>query len=227
MTNIPGLFAVGECDYQYHGANRLGANSLLSCLTSGAIAGPAVCKYADGQEVRSKKSNPAFAAALTSRTAEFETLRGMDGGENPFQIWRELGKVMTENVTVVRDNAKLEQTIGIIDGLQNRYAKVTVSDSSGWTNQTLPFTRQLGNMLTLARVITKGALHRDESRGAHYKPEFPNRDDERFQKTTVATFDTNNPRDPKIGYEAVDLSQVKPRARVYTSGNTKPAGSKE
>jgi succinate dehydrogenase / fumarate reductase flavoprotein subunit len=82
-------------------------------------------------------------------------------------------------------------------------------------------------MLTLARVITKGALHRDESRGAHYKPEFPNRDDERFQKTTVATFDTNNPRDPKIGYEAVDLSQVKPRARVYTSGNTKPAGSKE
>ena len=227
MTNIPGLFAVGECDYQYHGANRLGANSLLSCLTSGAIAGPAVCKYADGQEVRSEKSNPAFAAALTSRTTEFETLRTMDGGENPFQIWRELGKVMTENVTVVRDNAKLEQTIGIIDGLQDRYAKVTVSDSSGWTNQTLPFTRQLGNMLTLARVITKGALLRDESRGAHYKPEFPNRDDERFQKTTVGTFDPNNPRDPKIGYEAVDLSQVASRARVYTSGSTKPAGSKE
>jgi succinate dehydrogenase / fumarate reductase flavoprotein subunit len=225
MTNIPGLFAVGECDYQYHGANRLGANSLLSCLTSGAIAGPAVCKYADGQEVRSDKSNPAFAAATAMRKAEYETLRGMDGGENPFQIWRELGNVMTENVTVVRDNAKLEQTIGIIDGLQDRYAKVSVSDSSGWSNQTLPFTRQLGNMLTLARIVAKGALLRDESRGAHYKPEFPNRDDERFQKTTVATFDASNPRDPKIGYEAVDLSQVTPRARVYTSGSTKPAGS--
>lgn len=225
MTNIPGLFAVGECDYQYHGANRLGANSLLSCLTSGAIAGPAVCKYADGQEVRSDKANPAFAAATAMRKSEYETLRGMDGGENPFQIWRELGNVMTENVTVVRDNAKLEQTIGIIDGLQDRYAKVSVSDSSGWSNQTLPFTRQLGNMLTLARIITKGALLRDESRGAHYKPEFPNRDDERFQKTTVATFDAGNPRDPKIGYEAVDLSQVAPRARVYTSGSTKPAGS--
>ena len=225
MTNIPGLFAVGECDYQYHGANRLGANSLLSCLTSGAIAGPAVCKYADGQEVRSDKSNPAFAAATAMRKAEYETLRGMDGGENPFQIWRELGNVMTENVTVVRDNTKLEQTIGIIDGLQDRYAKVSVSDSSGWSNQTLPFTRQLGNMLTLARIVTKGALLRDESRGAHYKPEFPNRDDERFQKTTVATFDASNPRDPKIGYEAVDLSQVTPRARVYTSGSTKPAGS--
>ncbi len=225
MTNIPGLFAVGECDYQYHGANRLGANSLLSCLTSGAIAGPAVCKYADGQEVRSDKANPAFAAATAMRKSEYETLRGMDGGENPFQIWRELGNVMTENVTVVRDNAKLEQTIGIIDGLQDRYAKVSVSDSSGWSNQTLPFTRQLGNMLTLARIITKGALLRDESRGAHYKPDFPNRDDERFQKTTVATFDAGNPRDPKIGYEAVDLSQVAPRARVYTSGSTKPAGS--
>jgi len=227
MTNIPGLFAVGECDYQYHGANRLGANSLLSTLTSGAIAGPAVCKYADGQESRSEKTNPAFASALAFRKAEYETLRGMDGGENPFDIWRELGNVMTENVTVVRDNAKLEQTIGIIDELQNRYAKVSVSDSSGWTNQTLPFTRQLGNMLTLGRIIAKGALHRDESRGAHYKPEFPNRDDERFQKTTVATFDPSNPRDPKIGYEAVDLSQIKPRARVYTSGSTKPAGSKE
>jgi succinate dehydrogenase / fumarate reductase flavoprotein subunit len=227
MTNIPGLFAVGECDYQYHGANRLGANSLLSTLTSGAIAGPAVCKYADGQESRSEKTNPAFASALAFRKAEYETLRGMDGGENPFDIWRELGNVMTENVTVVRDNAKLEQTIGIIDELQNRYAKVTVSDSSGWTNQTLPFTRQLGNMLTLGRIIAKGALHRDESRGAHYKPEFPNRDDDRFQKTTVATFDPSNPRDPEIGYEAVDLSQIKPRARVYTSGSTKPAGSKE
>jgi hypothetical protein len=153
--------------------------------------------------------------------------RDSNGGENPFDIWRELGNVMTENVTVVRDNAKLEQTIGIIDELQNRYAKVSVSDSSGWTNQTLPFTRQLGNMLTLGRIIAKGALHRDESRGAHYKPEFPNRDDDRFQKTTVATFDPSNPRDPEIGYEAVDLSQIKPRARVYTSGSTKPAGSKE
>ena len=222
MTNISGLFAVGECDYQYHGANRLGANSLLSCLTSGAIAGPAVCKYADGQEVRSHISHPSFAQETARRKTEYETLRQMDGGENPFQIWRELGIVMTENVTVVRDNAKLEQTIGTIDALQDRYERVSVSDASGWTNQTLPFTRQLGNMLTLARIVTKGALMRDESRGAHYKPAFATRNDADFQKTTVATFDSSNPRDPHIGYEAVDLSQVKSRARVYTSGSTQP-----
>lgn len=221
MTNISGLFAVGECDYQYHGANRLGANSLLSCLTSGSIAGPAVCKYADGQERRMDKTNPAFESARKAREREYESLKMMSGDENPFQIWKELGSLMTENVTVVRENKKLEQALGTIDDLENRYSNISVSDSSNWSNQTLPFTRQLGNMLTLAKIMTKGALLRDESRGAHYKPNFDKRDDKNFMKSTIASFDSSDPRNPKISYEDIDISQVKPRARVYTSGNAK------
>lgn len=219
MTNIPGLFAVGECDYQYHGANRLGANSLLSCLTSGSIAGPAVCKYIDGLENKNDKTNPAFQKAIENRTNEYENLRSMDGNENPFQIWKDLGNMMTENMTVVRDNKKLTHTLGVIDDLQNRYNKISVNDSTNWSNQTLPFTRQLGNMLTLARIMTKGALMRDESRGAHYKPEFDTRDDKNFMKSTIASYDMSDTRDPKISYEEIDLSQVKPRARVYTTTN--------
>ncbi|MFY7951979.1 MAG: FAD-binding protein, partial [Armatimonadaceae bacterium] len=222
MTNIEGLFAVGECDYQYHGANRLGANSLLSCLTSGQIAGPAVCKYADGLERHPDRSHPEFDRELKSRTGQYEQIKAMDGSENPFQIWREMGTLMTENVTVVRDNARLEATLGELDALQDRYDRIGVSDAAGWTNQTVPFTRQLANMLVLAKIITKGALLRDESRGAHYKPEFADRDDDRFQKTTVASYDPANPRDPKISYEDVDLAWVTPRKRSYTSGSTAP-----
>jgi succinate dehydrogenase / fumarate reductase flavoprotein subunit len=223
MTNIPGLFAVGECDYQYHGANRLGANSLLSCLTSGLIAGPAICKYADGLEKHPEGTEAAFGSELRLRTEQYDRLKAADGPENPFQIWRELGDSMTENMTVVRYNARLEQQLVKIEELMDRYKRVGVTDVSGWTNQTVPFTRQLWNMLILARVMTQGALQRDESRGAHYKPDFPNRDDERFLKTTVAE---HTPSGPKISYEEVDISLVKPRPRKYTDDSAaKPSAA--
>jgi succinate dehydrogenase / fumarate reductase flavoprotein subunit len=214
MTNIPGLFAVGECDYQYHGANRLGANSLLSCLTSGQIAGPAICAYADGLVRRPDGAEPEFAAQTRARTEQYERLRTADGPENPFALWHELGTVMTENMTVVRYNDRLRATEAKLAELQERYARVGVSDASGWTNQVIPFTRQLGNMLVLARVMTRGALLRDESRGAHYKPDFPERDDARFLQTTIAE---HAPDGPKISYESVDVSQIKPRPRKYTT----------
>lgn len=217
QTNVAGLFAVGECDYQYHGANRLGANSLLSCLTSGAIAGPAICDYVDGLKKHVDLADPELGAQERFRVEQYEKIKAMDGTENPFLIWRELGQVMTENVTVVRYNARLEATLGKLDELQDRYENIGISDAAGWTNQTIPFTRQLKNMLVLGKIITKGALLRNESRGAHYKPDFAQRDDENFQKTTVASFDPANPRDPKISYESVDITQVTPRLRNYAS----------
>jgi succinate dehydrogenase / fumarate reductase flavoprotein subunit len=214
MTNIEGLFAVGECDYQYHGANRLGANSLLSCLTSGQICGPAVMKYASGQEKSVGKEHPEFAAQLARDSAEYEGYKNARGPENPYRIWRDLGTLMTENMTVVRDNKKLQATLGCLQDLGERFAQVGVADTGGWSNQSVPFTRQLKNMLVLAEAMTKGALLRNESRGAHYKPEFPERDDENFQKTTIASY---SPDGAQISYEAVDLSQVAPRKRVYTN----------
>ena len=220
MTNVDGLFAVGECDYQYHGANRLGANSLLSCLTTGQIAGPAVTKYADGLAKRPDGTEPEFGAQVRSRTAQYEKLKSMKGTENPFKLWQEMGKVMTENMTVVRYNDRLEKTLGKLDELTDRYQNIGIDDARGWTNQVLPFTRQLHNMLHLAKIMTTGALARDESRGAHYKPDFPERDDPNWQKTTVAEY---TPSGPKISYEAIDLSQVKSRKRNYTADSTNPS----
>ena len=217
QTNVEGLFAVGECDYQYHGANRLGANSLLSCLTSGQIAGPAVVKYVDNLRKHVDGTEAELGAQTRDRTEQYERIKSMNGTENPFMLWRELVTVMTENMTVVRYNKRLEQTLEKLTELEERYENIGISDAGDWSNQVIPFTRQLKNMLVLGKIMTKGALLRDESRGAHYKPDFAQRDDENWQKTTVAEFNPANPCDPKITHEAIDLSQVKPRLRNYTS----------
>ncbi len=119
---------------------------------------------------------------------------------------------MTEHVTVVRDNKNLERTDAKLQELLERYKRINLSDRTQWSNQTLNFARELYNMLILARVITLGAVARDESRGAHYKPDFPERDDQNWLKTTRATWENGK---IKLWYEPVDTSLIPPRARRY------------
>jgi succinate dehydrogenase / fumarate reductase, flavoprotein subunit len=212
MTNVPGIFAAGECEYQYHGANRLGANSLVSCIFGGFIAGPNAMKYA--------KSLPAAegdggAAAEVLRQSEInKKLINNEGGENPFRLWRELGSVMTEHATVIRYNKNLKTADEKIVELIERFKNVNLSDKSQWANTSFAFARQLKNMLELSRTVVQGAILRDESRGAHYKPDFPDRNDERFLKTTKASF-TGSIEGPKFEFEEVDTQFIKPRPRRY------------
>lgn len=219
MTNIPGLFAAGECDYQYHGANRLGANSLVSSIYGGMIAGPKAIEYINGLS-KSAEDLPSsvFDAERKKQEETYDRLLKMDGTENPYQLHQELGEWMTNNVTVVRDNKNLKKTDEKIQELMERYHHIGATDTSSWNNQTVAFTRQLWNMFELARVITIGALMRNESRGAHYKPEFPERDDENFLKTTKAKY---TPDGPAIEYEDVDISLIKPRKRDYSQDKKK------
>lgn len=213
MTNIPGLFAAGEVDYQYHGANRLGANSLLSAIYSGMIAGPKAVEYMIGLKKSSADvSKKYFDDQKKLEEKNYNDILNMDGNENPYKLHEELGKVMTENVTVVRYNDRLLKTDEKIQELMERYKKINMNDVAKWSNQVTTFTRQLGGMLDLARVITIGAYNRNESRGGHYKPEFQDRNDEEWLKTTKATY---TPEGPKFEYEDVDVSLIKPRLRNY------------
>jgi succinate dehydrogenase / fumarate reductase flavoprotein subunit len=212
-TNVPGIYAAGECEYQYHGANRLGANSLVSCIFGGGLAGPAAVKYARSIE----KGADAIEANVFSRERKRqeemnEALISQQGSENPITIWKELGEIMTEHVTVTRINKNLESADAKIKELQARFRQINLSDRTRWSNQTLNFARELGNMLILARVVTLGALQRNESRGAHYKPDFPERDDVNWLKTTRAKFSDG---EILLGYEPVDISQIPPRQRRY------------
>jgi succinate dehydrogenase / fumarate reductase flavoprotein subunit len=141
-----------------------------------------------------------------------QALLSQDGSENPITIWRELGDIMTEHVTVTRINKNLEKADAQIRALQERYKKINLSDRSRWSNQTLNFARELENMIILARVVTVGALARKESRGAHYKPDFPERDDANWLKTTRAKWINN---EVQLTYEPVDISLITPRPCRY------------
>ena len=217
MTSIPGLFAAGECDYSQHGGNRLGANSLLSAIYGGMVAGPKAIDYVKTLET----SYEDLDESLYERHAQveqekFDNILAMDGTENAYVIHKELGEIMTANVTVVRHNDKLLETDKKILELMERYKKININDTKKWSNQAAFFTRQLWNMLVLARVITIGAYNRNESRGAHYKPDFPERNDEEWLKTTKAYFEGPTEA-PRFEYEDVDVSLIPPRIRDYSA----------
>src|SRR5713101_570320 len=212
-TNVSGIYAAGECEYQYHGANRLGANSLVSCIFGGGLAGPAAVKYARNLEKGAESAlSSVFDRERKRQEENNQALISSDGTENPITIWREMGELMTEHVTVTRINKDLELADAKLRALSERLKKINLSDRTLWSNQTLHFAREMENMIVLARVITLGALRRNESRGAHYKPEFPNRDDANWLKTTRAKWVNG---EIQITYEAVDISQIPPRARRY------------
>ncbi|MEI5905600.1 succinate dehydrogenase flavoprotein subunit [Bacillus spongiae] len=216
MTNIPGLFAAGECDYSQHGGNRLGANSLLSAIYGGMVAGPNAIRYINGLEKRAEDiPSSVFEAHVAKEQEKWDNIMSMDGTENAYVLHKELGEWMTDNVTVVRYNDKLKQTDEKILELMERYKNINIHDTAKWSNQGAVFTRQLQNMLQLARVITIGALKRDESRGAHYKPDFPDRNDEEFLKTTMTKYNSET-NEPEFHYEEVDTSLIPPRKRDYT-----------
>jgi succinate dehydrogenase / fumarate reductase flavoprotein subunit len=211
-TNVPGIYAAGECEYQYHGANRLGANSLVSCIFGGFIAGPTAMNYA--RNLKAASGNGYFDAERKRQEENNATMMKADGTENPFKLWRELGDLMTKNCTVIRYNKNLQETDAELCKLLERFRHINLSDRSQWANTSVVFARQLYNMLQLARVITQGAAMRNESRGAHYKPDFPERDDKNWLKTTKATF-APDADEPKFEFEAVDISLIPPRPRRY------------
>jgi succinate dehydrogenase / fumarate reductase flavoprotein subunit len=211
-TNIPGIYATGECEYQYHGANRLGANSLVSCIYGGFVGGPAAMQYA--RNAPAAPANGHFEAERKRQEEINSRLMRANGTENPFLLWRELGDEMTRNCTVIRYNKNVQATDARLVELLERFQKINLSDRSQWANTTVAFARQLYNMLQLARVIAQGAAMRDESRGAHYKPDFPERDDKNWLKTTKASF-APDADEPKFEFEPVDISLIPPRTRKY------------
>ncbi|NMD68750.1 succinate dehydrogenase flavoprotein subunit [Bacillus sp. DNRA2] len=216
QTSIPGLFAAGECDYSQHGANRLGANSLLSAVYGGMAAGPAALEYIKGLTKSTEDiSSTVFDCQIDEDQKRYQSILTMNGTENAYLLHKELGELMTDNVTVVRENKKLQMTYDKLQDFAQRYKRINIEDTAKWSNSSTSFVRQLEGMINLAQVITLGALNRNESRGAHYKPEFPDRNDDEWLKTTMAKF---NPKtgQPMLSYQEVDTSLIKPRKRDYT-----------
>ncbi|TWT69660.1 succinate dehydrogenase flavoprotein subunit [Crateriforma conspicua] len=238
MTNIPGLYAIGECDYHYHGGNRLGANSLLSCIFTGLFTGPSIVNYIDSQPHDAVSQELLDSARQAEVDRHQHLLTGNEGSqENPYLIHQELGDLMTRVATVVRKNDQLSEALVKVDELHQRAMKVNLSDTGGWTNQNVLFAKALQDMFPLAKCILKGALQRDECRGAHYKPDFQKppltaedpaerrrqaeawcdefeANNERYLKSTIATWNADTMQ-PDLTYEDVDTSSIPPRPRLY------------
>ncbi|MET0090852.1 MAG: succinate dehydrogenase (quinone) flavoprotein subunit [Candidatus Thiodiazotropha sp.] len=228
-TNIPGLYACGECDYGYHGANRLGANSLLSASYSGRVTGESVASYLKGlQEDRESVPERAYEDEIQRQQAINQSLLDSNGGENPYSLHRELGEVMSDRVGVVRDNESLGKALDELRELEARTHQVDLQEANRWSNQGLAFTRQLQEMIRLGQVIAASAQARDECRGAHYKPAFELKmpkdaypgdpayeayreawkaQNDQWLKTTIAEYAEQG---TKISYQPVDLSVLSP-----------------
>ena len=188
-TNIPGIYAAGECEYQYHGANRLGANSLVSCIYGGMLAGPAAVKYSrnleKGCRIRRRKHlrNRTHPPAGSQRQSAHQ-----QGTENPITIWKEMGATMTENVTVIRYNKAMEATLAKLDELQ---APLQQNQSLG----------SHAMVQSNSKFRARTRKHADPSQSHHHRrnrqqrnsrrplqTRFPERDDKNWLKTTKASY---------------------------------------
>lgn len=221
MTNIPGCFSAGEAEFQYHGANRLGANALLACIFSGLVTGKEIVRYIDSLDVHFDSINEHVYERELKKEEEFkQDLLSRNGPENIHKLHDEMSRAMVQNMTVKRNNTDLALTLDKLKEIKERYKHITLDDKGRFANQTYTFANQFRAMLELAAVMTKGALLRNEFRGAHYKPEFPERDDKNWLKTTIATYDSN---EPIITYKKVDTRHLQPIQRNYmTAKKTKP-----
>jgi len=222
MTNIEGLYAFGEVNFAYHGATRLGANALLSCIFDGLCNGQSVVNFVNDSDTpgvegvdqgvydaaarREQDLNDALVASASAPDASDEN--------NPYTIAHELGEEMTAKSTVVKTGQGLEGCLSKIAELKQRYASVRLGDGAMWTNQSLGFARAVGDMLVMAEAIAKAGLLREESRGSHHRTDFPDRDDERFWKTSVSKY---NPDTGGVEVDFVDVRAglVALRARTY------------
>ena len=225
MTNVNGLYAFGECNYQYHGANRLGANALLSCTFDGLFGGFSVANFARENAARGEAPASLYDDAVKAEEAVIHSLASSNGTENPYLIANELGDEMTEASTVVKTADRLGRARRKLDELRERYSRVKLSDGATWTNQNLVFTRALGDMLILADAMLACGDLRKESRGSHYRADFPERNDAEFMKTSLACFDQKAGR-CEVRWEAVEAPLVAPRARTYGKKDGKAAEKK-
>ncbi|MBP3231529.1 succinate dehydrogenase flavoprotein subunit [Anaerovibrio sp.] len=230
FTNIPGLMASGECDHQYHGANRLGANSLLSAAYSGTVSGPEAMKWAkENVSKLCEITDAEIEAARKEVQDEYDKIRQMNGPENAHKLHQEMGEIMYEYVSIERDNKGLDTCLEKLKGILKRWNDIGVTDHGNWANQEAMFVRQLRNMIIYAMAITKSARCRDESRGAHAKIMlddngnriekdgelvFYPRNDEKFMFTSVVSFDAAT-EEPVVTYEEFEHSLIKARPRNY------------
>jgi succinate dehydrogenase flavoprotein subunit len=206
---VEGFYAAGECScVSVHGANRLGANSVLEALLFGRFVGKAMAEEVDGIEL--KKATQADADTMTQ---ELDWILTNNGTEKVSHLRHELQQSMTDNAGVFRTEETLAQQVEFIQELRKRYHHIRIEDKSKIFNTELQEAIEFGHMLDYCMFIVQSALARKESRGAHYREDFPTRDDENFLQHTMGYMD----KDGNVNLEYMDvvLGKHELKARTY------------
>lgn len=209
-TSIKGIWAAGECAcVSLHGANRLGTNSTAECLAWGKITGAEAAKYVMGLE----KEVPLPQDQINKEKAFiFDDLLKRDGSESLYVIRSELQSTIDRYMGIFRTGEEMEEGLKKIRQLKERYQKISVRDKSRVYNTDLIYALELGFMLDVAEVVVAGGLRRQESRGAHARRDFPERDDANWLKHTLAYW---TPEGPRFEYCPVKITTWKPVKRQY------------
>jgi succinate dehydrogenase / fumarate reductase flavoprotein subunit len=211
-TKFKGLYAAGECAcVSVHGANRLGGNSLLDTVVFGKISGRVAADYVLSKKDQ-KQGEAAMMNTMRETKAAIERLLSQSGEENHSDIRAEMRETMFEKCGIFRDKKGLEEGLEKIRELKTRYLKAPVQNKGKTYNLDLIRCYELQGMLEVAEAMLVGALKREESRGAHSRLDFKERDDVKFLKHTIATY---TPKGAKITYSEVKLGKYKPEARRY------------
>ena len=207
-TIVPGLYAAGECAcVSVHGANRLGTNSLVDLLVFGRRAGRQMAADIAGVGFADLPAD-----AEEPVREEIEALRGRRTGENTAHIRHDLADVMMDNVGVYRDEALLTEALRQVRALHERFTRASVQDKGKTFNTDLLEAREVGYLLDCAETTVVSALARKESRGAHAREDYPERDDVNFLSHTLATRAEGGPR---LSYKPVTITRFEPKPRVY------------
>ena len=206
---VEGFYAAGECScVSVHGANRLGANSVLEAMLFGRHAGESMLRDLDNIELR--EATPEDAQAMLD---ELNWIKTNNGNERVPALREELQQSMTDNAGVFRDEKTLIKQKKLLDSFARRYKNIRIDDKSKTFNTELQEAIELGHMIEFSRFIVEGAIARKESRGAHYREDYPQRDDENFMKHTYAWSDDKG--NIKIEYAEVVQGKFKPQERSY------------
>ncbi|MDQ3326939.1 MAG: succinate dehydrogenase flavoprotein subunit [Chloroflexota bacterium] len=207
-TVLPGFYAAGECAcVSVHGANRLGTNSLVDIVVFGRRAGKHMAAYVQQAGFTELPSMPDSDAR-----AQVSALLSREGGESAPEIREGLQEEMMDKVSVVRSEETLRHAQKTVRDLQERFTRVAIQDRQSWYNSELLETLEVGYLLDLSESIIVGALARQESRGAHYREDYPDRDDTNFLQHSLVY---NTPNGLRIDHKPVNLSKFQPKERKY------------
>ncbi len=209
-TSLAGFYVCGECScLSVHGANRLGGNSLLETIVFGKLAGENAARYVNKTGF---EAADILEKAVHGELQRFSALLGKNEGEVFFKIRDELKEFMDEKVGIFRDEANLKAALDKIMELKMRYGNVYVRNKGAVFNQELVNAIELEGMLDIAEVICIGAIERKESRGSHFRLDYPVRDDANWLRHTLVTF---APEGPRVEYKPVNITMYEPKAREY------------